>query len=60
MARYSQMESLLVPPEFMVLITTPTHARNQIIPNNDQPQAPGKTINVNGVYVPAISRKIAL
>ena len=42
----------------IALITIPKIAVAHIIPNNVQPIAPLREINVNGVYVPAISKKI--
>jgi len=58
MARYKIVESRgnLAPPKD--LRRTPASAIPQTSPNSVQPQGPRRTPSVNGVYVPAISKKM--
>ena len=53
------MESLDRRAPKTTLSAMPATARPHTTPNNVQPHPPRSTPNVNGVYVPAINRKIA-
>src|SRR3989304_6093394 len=59
MARYRQVESFGYRTPPAAVSTTPARPKPHTSPNSVQPHVPRSTPRVNGVYVPAIMRKIA-